>query len=124
MNRIVGAADNEALSCLPIFIRCDAALCHIGQTFFPACRQLRVEKLLHGGVYDLINQLSQIGWRDDLRFFVERHVFDVEQLFQDLRAGCTRSDAAALDLGAQLFVFDKLTGICLLYTSPSPRDLT
>ena len=62
-------------------------------------------------MYDLVNQLAQIGRRDDLRFFVERHVFDVEQLFQDLRAGCTRSDAAALDLGAQLFVLNKLTGI-------------
>ena len=62
-------------------------------------------------MYNLVNQLAQVGRRDNLRFFIERHIFDVEQLFQDLRAGCTRSDAAALDLSAQLFVLDKLTGI-------------
>ena len=38
-------------------------------------------------------------------------ILDIEQLFQDLCPGGTRSDAASFDLGTQFFILNQLTGI-------------
>lgn len=36
-----------------IFLFCNTALCHIIQSFFPACSQFRVQKLSDGAVYHI-----------------------------------------------------------------------
>ena len=96
-----------------IFLFCNTALCHIIQSFFPACSQFRVQKLSDGAVYHIKDHLSKKGWSDHLGFLIECQIFDIAQFLKNFRSGGTGSDSAAFNLGTKLFVLDQLT--CILH---------
>ena len=94
-----------------IFLFRDAALCHVGEAFFPACRKLRVQKLPDRTVYHIKDHLPQKCGRDHLGFLIQRQILDVKKFLQDLRTGGTGADPASLDLGTELFILDQLSRI-------------
>ena len=98
-----------------IFLFCNTALCHIIQSFFPACSQFRVQKLSDGAVYHIKDHLSKKGWSDHLGFLIECQIFDIAQFLKNFRSGGTGSDSAAFNLGTKLFVLDQLTCRFFLY---------
>ena len=101
------------LQLIHIFLFCNTALCHIIQSFFPACSQFRVQKLSDGAVYHIKDHLSKKGWSDHLGFLIECQIFDIAQFLKNFRSGGTGSDSAAFNLGTKLFVLDQLT--CILH---------
>ena len=105
-----------------IFLFRDAALCHIGEPLFPACRKLRVQKLPDRTIYHIKDHFPKQRWSDHLGLFVQCQIFDVKKLLQDLGTGSTGADPASLDLGSKLLILDQLSCICLLYTSDAADE--
>ena len=62
-------------------------------------------------MYDVVDHFAKLCRGDNLRLFVQSKIFDKDKLFQNLSTRRTRSDAASLNLFAQLLVFNELSGI-------------
>ena len=62
-------------------------------------------------VNHIIDHFSKKRRCDHLRLFIQCQIFDIEELFQDLRPGRTGSDPASFDLRTKFLILDQLTCI-------------